>query len=177
MKRNLVAHCQSGGSDKVYMVCVREELPDGTFGVIVKYGRRGKTLQQSFKVSGVTESQAHAEQRKVFNQKIRGGYVDVEDPSYSGPVELSDLSAYMESEPVSATPAKPPKPKPKPAPKPAPKEGVAVCVDNSGLEDKFDEGIEYVCEAHDDQELLWVYDKIGSKQECFIERFEVVNES
>lgn len=48
---------------------------------------------------------------------------------------------------------------------------VVKCIDNTGIEDKFDKGIEYVCEMHDDINMIYVYDKFGQKQECFRDRF------
>jgi len=51
-------------------------------------------------------------------------------------------------------------------------EGVVICTDNKGIEDKFDEGIEYVSEDNPSEEFLYVYDKFGEKQECFRSRFE-----
>jgi len=40
---------------------------------------------------------------------------------------------------------------------------VVVCIDNTGMEDKFDEGIEYIYEDHDTPGMLYVYDKLGQK--------------
>jgi len=179
MRRNLIAHCNAGNSDKIYMSCVREN-PDGSFSAIAKWGRRGKALQQMFKLTGVTEAQAVAEQQKVFAVKVKAGYVDIDDSSYDGPVTTLTVQDDMETDTsVPAKPKAPAKPKkvaPKVKIKEPPKEGVAVCLDNSGIEDKFDQGIEYVFEIHDDPTMIWMFDKEGEKQECFSERFEVTDE-
>jgi predicted DNA-binding WGR domain protein len=181
MERNMIAHCQSGNSDKIYMSCVRENS-DGTYSALAKWGRRGKTLQQTFKLTSVSLAQAQAEQEKVFNQKLKAGYVNIDDVNYGGPVTTLTVQDDMEAGDGAPTPRKPRNIRPKenqkkaPAPKAPPKEGVAVCLNHSGIEDKFDEGIEYVFEAHDDPTMIWMFDKEGERQECFSERFEVVDE-
>ena len=140
-----------------------------------------------FKLTGVSESKAQAEQQKVFQQKLKTGYVDIDDQNYSGPVTTLTVRSDMENEPGGIS-----KPKPKKKTETAkerlarlktakeakakPKEGVVVCIDNAGMEDKFDKGIEYVFEAHSESVMIWVYDKEGKKQECFSERFDVVDE-
>lgn len=180
MKRNLIAHCGAGNSDKIYMACVREN-PDGTFSAIAKWGRRGKSLQQMFKLTNVTEAQAVAEQEKVFAKKIKTGYVDIDDSDYDGPVTTLTVQSDMEKDDNAPAPKTVPKPKkvtPKVhKPKEPPKEGVVICLDNAGIEGLFDKGIEYVFEAHkSDPTMIWVYDKEGKIKECFSERFEVVDE-
>ena len=180
MKRNLIAHSQAGTADKIYMSCVRENT-NGTFSTIAKWGRRGKALQQMFKLTSVPEGQAVAEQQKVFAQKLKTGYVDIDDSSYSGPVTTLTVEDFLEADTSSPKRKKSvPKPKaaPKSKPKPVvPKEGVVLCLDNAGMEDKFDKGIEYVFEAHSDPMMIFVYDKLGDKGEFFSERFEVVDEN
>jgi len=48
-----------------------------------------------------------------------------------------------------------------------------VCVNNTGMEDKFDLGVTYVFEAHDDADMLWVTDKAGQRRESLKERFQM----
>jgi hypothetical protein len=50
---------------------------------------------------------------------------------------------------------------------------LATCRDNLGLEDKFDQGIEYVAEEHHDPDMVWVVDNFGVRQECFKSRFSL----
>ena len=50
-------------------------------------------------------------------------------------------------------------------------EQVLICINNTGIEDKFDIGIEYLVEDHPDSSMVYVYDKMGSKGECFKNRF------
>ena len=49
---------------------------------------------------------------------------------------------------------------------------IAVCVDNTGIEDQFDQGIEYIFEDQY-KGTIRVYDKTGELRECFGERFKV----
>jgi len=51
-------------------------------------------------------------------------------------------------------------------------EDAVICIDNTGMEDKFDEGIEYISEEHSGEGLIYVYDRFGKKQECFEDRFK-----
>ena len=46
-----------------------------------------------------------------------------------------------------------------------------ICVDNIGMEDRFDVGIEYLVEEHTDPKMVFVYDKMGRKDEYFRTRF------
>ena len=48
---------------------------------------------------------------------------------------------------------------------------VMVCVDNTGMDDRFDVGIEYLVEDHKDKTLIYAYDKLGKKGEFFKKRF------
>lgn len=49
-----------------------------------------------------------------------------------------------------------------------------ICVNNIGLEEHFDQDVEYVSEAHKEDEMIWVHNRFGEKVECFAERFEKV---
>jgi hypothetical protein len=49
-----------------------------------------------------------------------------------------------------------------------------ICINNAGMEDRFDIGVSYLFERHrSDDTMLWVVDKLGEKRECFKERFQV----
>ena len=50
---------------------------------------------------------------------------------------------------------------------------IVVCLDNTGYEDCFDVGIEYVGEVHDDVSMFWVYDRFGNRKELLKDRFEI----
>ena len=50
---------------------------------------------------------------------------------------------------------------------------VVECVDNSGMEDQFDVGVEYILDSKDG-DFFTVYDKLGIRRECFRDRFREV---
>ena len=52
-----------------------------------------------------------------------------------------------------------------------PDDEVMICVSNYGIKDSFDIGVEYIVEPHANNLLLYVYDKMGKKVECFRDRF------
>jgi hypothetical protein len=51
-----------------------------------------------------------------------------------------------------------------------------VCIDNTGMEDKFDTGVSYLCEGEEAagrfRGMMWVYDREGKAQLVFMERFK-----
>jgi len=51
---------------------------------------------------------------------------------------------------------------------------VAQCVDNTGLEEFFDRGIEYVVERVE-KDMIAVFDKFGKIRDCFRPRFRMVS--
>jgi len=182
-KNNLIAHYKGGGSDKVYLACVRKDSIG--WAVIGKYGRRGRNLQSQMKASGLDEFKARSEQQKLFRSKLKKGtYKDVEaDPTYSGPVTRTcdAVAPFLEPENPDVTqviPATPPvtppvPPTPPPSP-PEPEDIVVKCVDDLGIEDRFDQGIDYIAEDHSDTDMIWVYDRFGEKGEFFKTRFKRV---
>jgi len=183
MKRNLIAHYNKGSSDKVYMACVRKE--GANWVVIGKWGRRGRAMSSQVKFTTVHEAEAYAEQQRLFNAKVNEGYQDIDSAVYNGGVgrHAPFIKGQLEPEDggVPKTPetpkSKPKKPEPPSPPSISDYDLVALCVDISGLEERFDEGIEYVFERHADKAMLWVYDKFGEKRECFFERFRLVKGS
>jgi len=183
IKQNLVAHNSKGSADKIYLACVR--VAAGQYTTIGKWGRCGRSnLQQQVKLQTGNESAAVAEQRRLFEAKLKTGYIDIESPAYSGPLTMSsqEVRPNLEGGGNSSEPTKPRKPKKPRQPKPPPpvanagEEVIVECVNNAGMEDKYDAGIEYVGERHSDVTLLMVYDKFGVKQECFADRFKEVPE-
>jgi hypothetical protein len=45
------------------------------------------------------------------------------------------------------------------------------CLNNIGMEDSFNEDVTYIAERHQDDDMIFVWDKNGEKKECFKERF------
>lgn len=187
-KRNLIAHYQKGNSDKVYMACVRRE--GSKWVVIGKWGRRSETLSSQVKLTADHEAEAVAAQQSLFYSKLNKGYVDIDSASYDGGVSRRDTDICVQLEKEDAPDVfkvwtlKSRKQKDEQKQKQEDEQKqkveqkdddlVALCVDMTGLEDRFDQGIEYVFERHADKAMLWVYDKFGEKREVFRERFKLV---
>lgn len=184
MKRNMICHYREGTSDKVYMACIRD-LGEGKLNVVGKWGRRGRRLKEMvyLRTAG-NVSAAVEEQNRLFREKLKEGYIDIDDPSYRGVVSRSDseIREAMElGEETSVTPVpnkpRPPKP-PKVTPPPPPpeeKDFIVVCENNAGFDTHFTVGIEYVAEKCDtDKNMIFVYDIEGKKCMCFKERFKRV---
>ena len=197
--RNRICHYQGGGSDKVYMVSVRKDA--GKWLVLGKWGRRGNDLKVSIKGTLDDEAKAEAVMNQVFNKQLKEGYIDIESPSYSGPVTRRDGQIQRALEPEvggvpsvsSTTPVMPItwsckrcgvgvsttkggvcdncKAEIEKEKNTAEADFELVCLDNIGMEDRFDLGITYLCEKHKDPTMLWVYDKLGRKDEYLRGRF------
>jgi predicted DNA-binding WGR domain protein len=184
----MVAHYydQLANSDKVYMACVRRD--GNKWLVIGKWGRRGKNISAQVKLTTQDEFAAFTEQRSLFGAKLKEGYVSIDDPTYRNGLNLQSAGIRENLEPEAddelnetfkaerAERAKKPKPENKGIWNNTPSledSLVAVCLNNSGAEEKFDVGVEYVFEAHKDKSMIWVYDKFGAKGEYFRDRFEI----
>jgi predicted DNA-binding WGR domain protein len=187
MKRNIVGHnFEKGGSDKVYICGIRENSPT-EFVVIAKWGRRGSNMNMQEKGKFSTLACAEAFMVKLWSSKASTGYLDIESSLYAAsniPVKVSitdtSIMKNLENEGMNetkqdkngnildnspfSTPVKPMKE--------AVKQFEMVCVDNVGMEDKFDCGIEYVVEDHPLKDMLYAYDKHGNRGEFFKTRFE-----
>jgi len=195
MKRNLIAHYQQGGSDKVYLSCIRDN-GDGTLSVLGKWGRRGNIKQQQVKATVNSIVAAEVEQKRLFLEKLAKGYVDIDSSGYNGGVtrQSSFLASHLEPDtairqkplvrnqnsqlPISDTEEETPQvpdvgEETKEETAESLEDGVVICANNIGMEEKFDVGVEYVAEPHDDKTLIWVYDKFGQKGEYFRDRFHL----
>jgi hypothetical protein len=49
----------------------------------------------------------------------------------------------------------------------------AVCVNNTGMGDSFDVGVTYVFDKHEEEDMLWVTDNLGTRREVLKERFKL----
>ena len=49
----------------------------------------------------------------------------------------------------------------------------AVCVNNTGMQDSFDIGVTYIFDKHEEENMLWVTDNLGSRREVLKERFKL----
>jgi hypothetical protein len=51
---------------------------------------------------------------------------------------------------------------------------IAICLDNTGIENQFDQDIEYIFKDIENG-IITVYDKIGKLQSCFEDRFKIIS--
>jgi len=174
MKRNLIAHYQSGTSDKIYIVSVRE-LPSGYFEVLAKWGRRHCTRIQLL-VKGIfkTETEAIALMTSLLCEKTNKGYKDIEYPGYTGTVTRDEVRNFLEVEPEELK--NPPKRKVAPVVEDSPEDVppprshrnfVVRCINNLGLEHLFEVGAEYNAETTGDVEMFRI-----NGNDVFAERFK-----
>jgi bifunctional non-homologous end joining protein LigD len=66
-------HYRADGSDKVYNVAIVVSA-NGGFDVVAAWGRRGATLQQKTKETGVVEVKARQVYERLVNERIAKGY-------------------------------------------------------------------------------------------------------
>jgi predicted DNA-binding WGR domain protein len=181
MENNRVGHCQSGNSDKVYIVTVSDN--DGDYIVNAIWGRRGKLSNNQIKGAFNTIREARMEMERVFETKVKKGYQNIESSDYSGPVTLASVAEHLAPEHDELEPSDAPdldSLEPSPAPKPKvdaifdEEDLEAICMDNIGVEENFLVGVAYLAEEHDDSEMIYVFDRFGEKKECYKERFKIV---
>lgn len=188
---------KSGKSDKVYIACVRavmDEHGQTLYVVIGKWGARGTPLQQQEKGAYATLESARREAQKLISSKLRKGYKDIESASYTGPLSVGDpeIQEWLEPEregvTVTALPMPDfpdgwadPNPEPEPSVGPKPESDpdfedaddvVVVCKSNLGLEESFEEGVEYLLLADGGGDLITVLDRLGREVEVYRDRFE-----
>jgi hypothetical protein len=184
----MIAHYQSGGSDKVYVVRYSKNF-NGEWIVEVFFGRRLRGLQHQIKATLPSDTMALGKCLEIFHEKLVRGYVDIESPNYTGNAReikgwlkrshvLADsvrIVGIKGETPKELEPKEPDDPDEKQlaAPPESMPEGdfEVTCKDSFGLEDKFDEGVDYLAESHLDKTMLYVYDRAGLKRECFARRF------
>ena len=166
---NLVAHCDEGVHDKVYIACVRRVGDD--YIVLGKWGRRGSHLASQEKGIFNNFEVAIMKARDLFNKKLKKGYVNIEHPSYTGPVSFSGMERELEAEIGNHSPSLP-KTVRKPTKKKTQREEYAVvCTLNSGVEDGFDADGEYLARETDEDGTIEVMDCFGKWRNVSSARF------
>ena len=96
-------------------------------------------------------------------------FEEVSDPTFSN----ADLDALFKSPVPPPIPWTLPREEDTSDERAAPQDEV-TCLNNTGMEDHFDVGITYVFEEHpDDEDMLWVTNKLGQRQEVLKERFQM----
>ncbi len=175
---NLVAHFKEGTSDKVYIVSVYKD--GSSYPVRARWGRRNGTMQEMVKSRHDTMTSAEVAARRLFREKTDKGYEDITGSNYHNGLKMTDPwlvknlhSAATSTSATAAAPAAPTPPKPAPS---APREAELFCMDATGMEAEFDEGLEYVTITHDDPQMIWAFDRNGVKVEKFRCRFGTANE-
>jgi predicted DNA-binding WGR domain protein len=137
----------------------------GKYKVICRWGRNGKNMTSQLKHGDVSQAEANMLAKALVRDKELRGYVNIENPEYSGNLSvdmpwLRKIIGCGKEEGSSTSISD---------------EIEVRCLNASGVEDYFDEGMTYISEGHTDAEMLWVYDRNGKKQECFSDRFVVVS--
>ena len=191
---NMVAHCydSANNADKVYMCCIRT-VTTKEFIVLAKWGRRHAKMNVQVKGTYDNLQAAESIQQIHFKSKLNIGYWDITSLAYTNfmqkqgmtplTMQSGELKAYLEGTPIGTSISMPEKEKELeenvedtridlgPVDKSAEEDDVMVCVDNTGIEADFDVGIEYVVEKHADPQMIYAYNKMGKKLECFRKRF------
>jgi len=173
-KNYYIGHCTTSNSDKIYIISLIEWDP-GVFGVNAYYGRRNGNIKKAIKLKSGSLSQAWRVIGELHKSKfIKGDYVDIDDSDYDGLVTRNSVATYLSDEVTNngrVPKAKAKAPENKPKSKPKRKDFLVKCVNNLGLEDKFDEGAEYKQVRTMEDDFIEVIDKNGVKQACFSDRF------
>ncbi len=209
---NFVAHFfDKGRSDKLYIVSISCGA-DNKYSVWGMWGRRKAiTLSGERKGTFPTYDEALCYAKKLFNEKLNKGYMDIESPMYyvglvtkSTPIVAKYLATPLPDNSKSGVYAKDYNPKVdilaesvptdnkknksitklrkeknKSTTKPLEEEEeefVVMCLKNTGHEDHFDEGFEYVASETrpKNKEFILVYDKEGTQVNMLRIRFKKV---
>jgi predicted DNA-binding WGR domain protein len=188
MQRNRIAHYAGGGSDKIYITCIRQQ-PNGEFAVLGKWGRRGGTIKSQIKSTHGHIGAAQNAMQAFMNEKLGEGYRNIESPNYNGVVTIASVQQHLEAEPgVSSNPIE----FDQPAVTKEQQERIdkinagllasrsgkiplpvmrVKCINNLGIEDRFEQDAEYEAAPAKDRQMLTVTDMHGNKDEYFAERF------
>jgi predicted DNA-binding WGR domain protein len=183
MRNNVVLHCQEGTSDKIYIWAVREK-GDG-WEVVGKWGRRGKNVSEQNKGHYAHWEDASIAAQAFAKEKEKKGYVNIRSAGYVGSLTIysPEVEKFLEPEieldlSVDDDLTSPTVSEPKIAmPKLKSDEVcVAECLDNTGMEGFFDEGIDYIIESLEDgpeegSQMMLVIDSNGLSKGCYRNRF------
>ncbi|MEN6622163.1 MAG: WGR domain-containing protein [Smithella sp.] len=176
-------------SDKIYILGIRKT--GNEFAVMAKWGRRGNSLSNQVKGNFQTIAQASECVEKLWKGRLSDGYMDIESDEYVRqmkaynqiPLTLNDIQVSKNLEDDLNFPKKTNnETTPSTSVDITPSnmvdmEETMICNDNTGLEDHFDVGIEYVVEPIKQpnglvsNDMIAVYDKLGRLGEFFKNRF------
>jgi hypothetical protein len=197
---NRVGHCEAGTSNKVYIASiVREQDTSGTviYTVVGKGSAVFKNMRTYRKGSYYKLENAIEARDDLFDAKIyksSKAYIDIESAEYNGTLSMTSTSwlksnlepdlnqnmeieddgadAFQEAEVNAEVEEYVAESKSESKSKAKAKDWEVICVNNLGMEDSFDEGVEYIAEKHSESDMIYVWDKQNVKVECFTERFK-----
>jgi len=189
-----VLHCQEGTSDKLYVSYVKDSdnnRGDKEYVVMTKWGRRTAANGLIMKPHSIyrTKTEAVQAMHKLAQEKLAKGYVEVSSPSYSGPVVRKEIEARDMGDAIDA-PVRPlsddlrrtgrfPSEQQRPQQKFEPQKSkiqelLVICLNNIGVEEHFDMGVEYLAMGNAKPDFLTVEDKFGKTGDYDKARFEIV---
>jgi predicted DNA-binding WGR domain protein len=178
VSNNLIAHFhdENINSDKVYIACVKRNS-SGSWDVIGRWGRRGGGMQEDIKTTCSTRETALEKAQKLFYSKTKKGYINIESPSYQGPVTRDSVRPHLVPEQIdNEAGAKMAVEKKKRLDRLA-SEFEVVCLNPTGIEKQFDKGERYMAKTDEkDESMLQVFDIYGKWQRVLAARFEAVTE-
>jgi len=185
---NVILHCQDGNSDKIYIFAVKK-FSGGQWEVLGKWGRRGKNVSQQNKGKYPSKQSALNFAQSLANQKEKKGYVNIDTGMYNGPLTRTspEVAKFLEPEDneieaediMNAPEPEVVKPKNDAGEIPKLKKGevyVAKCVDNTGIEEHFDVGIDYIVlelskGMDDEEQMVLTMTANGEQKSCYRKRF------
>lgn len=169
MKRNYIAHCFSGNTDKYYVLSVRKF--SGVWQVIALWGRVGRNPQEQIKGEWNDEREATYVARILFEEKLKRGYNDIDSPDYPGTLCRHALGFLAPEDDVTLVP--PVEPIEQQEKTIVKKTFPVLCVNSIGLNHLLTEGNRYEACETGDADMLKVRALFG-EVEVFAERFQRV---
>lgn len=182
-QRNIVLHFEDGVYDKVYISQIRES--NGNHEVVGRGGRRGKSMAEQVKLVTDVYKQAETTMYWLAVEKENKGYKNIQSVGYHGILKMDDpwLEKYLVPEtgtlPRKSPVAAPPRITTAAEKRQTPREVEMVCINNSGYENHFDKGVEYICIdscVSDPEVLIQAYDKFGDRIVVYRSRFKPTGE-
>jgi predicted DNA-binding WGR domain protein len=184
-----VLHCQDGTSDKLYVSYVKSDSNnrgDKEYVVMTKWGRRtaSSLIMKPHSVYRTKEDAIRA-MHKLAAEKTAKGYVEVGSAAYQGPVTRKEIEAREMADAMDApvrplsddlrrTVRFPEKQQPFVPQKSKIQELLVICLNNIGVEEHFDMGVEYLALGNSNPNFLTVEDKFGKTGDYDKARFEIV---
>ena len=179
MKRNLILISRDLLS-RICIFCIRKCHDSEMYEMCEKSGKledalaNASTLRCDIWFRNGSLDRVHQYQLKMYESRLKKGFIDVESADYAGSTyNRTSLAHCLESETYV----------PMEEVKEMEEEGkdyTVICINNTGIEDRFDVGIEYVWERVPsldtiESQLICLWDKNGVKGEFFRDRFNCLS--